>query len=276
MTKNKSAPTAPEGKNGNTDILPPNNSCFKWDFVLNNYNEEEENQLLHDLHDNCKYFIYGKEVGEQGTPHLQGYFNLIKKQRLSGLKTIFGKRFSFRPCRNEKALIAYCKKDGDFFEYTRPETGAHIPMAPPVVKIIQDLYPWQKEIEDIFLEEPDERKIYWFWESTGNIGKSAFVKYMVVKHKVLFTNGGKNSDLINLVFNSPIETSRCIIWDLPRATKGKISCATLESVKNGMVCNTKYETGVKVFNSPHIFVFSNYPPQDTEDLSEDRWIIKEL
>jgi hypothetical protein len=43
-----------------------------------------------------------------------------------------------------------------------------------------------------------------------------------------------------------------------------------------MICNTKYETGVKVFNSPHIFVFANFPPDKPDELSNDRWIIKEL
>jgi len=102
------------------------------------------------------------------------------------------------------------------------------------------------------------------------------VKYCVVKHRVLFCDGGKKSDLINLVFNQDMDLTRCVIWDLPRSAMGNISYATLEAVKNGMVCNTKYETGVKIFNSPHIIVFANFPPDSPAQLSEDRWVIEEI
>jgi len=46
----------------------------------------------------------------------------------------------------------------------------------------------------------------------------------------------------------------------------------LESIKNGLIVNTKYETGSKLFNSPHIIVFSNMSP-DVSAMSMDRWKI---
>jgi hypothetical protein len=163
-------------------------------------------------------------------------------------------------------LIAYCKKDGAYISggFPRPVTT------------LTELRPWQKEIEDLYLSNPNDRSIHWFWEDVGNIGKSAFVKYMVLTHGALFCDGGKKADIINLVFNADMDKCRCIIWDLPRASRGNISYASLESVKNGLVCNTKYETGVKAFNSPHVFVFANFPPEEMEKLSVDRWQVREL
>ena len=146
---------------------------------------------------------------------------------------------------------------------------------PKPIKIIENLYPWQLEVETIFKGDVDDRKIYWFFDRVGNNGKSAFVKYMVIKHGCLFCDGGKKADLINLVFNNDMDACNCVIWDLPRNTGNNISYSTLESVKNGMVCNTKYETGVKCFNPPHIFVFSNAEP-DCTCLSEDRWDIRKI
>lgn len=241
---------------------------YKYDFVLNNYTEDEVSQVSQTLRRIAKKAVVGKEVGESGTPHLQGYFSLIKKERMTSLVKHAGfARASFRECRNEEALIAYCQKENNII--------LSIGLPKPI-SIIKELYPWQKKIEDVYHTEPDNRSIYWFWESTGNVGKSAFVKYMVVKHNALFCDGGKKNDLINLVFNNDMDNCKCVIWDLPRSTKGMVSYSTLESIKNGLVCNTKYETGTKAFNPPHIFVFANYPPDDETQLSKDRWRIYEL
>jgi len=269
----KRVPSVPRGGNSNIENSPPKpklpNPKYEYDFCLNNYTEEEVCQLNITLNKICKKFVYGFEIGKEcGTPHLQGYINLWKKDRMTGLYNSHScfKRCTFREARNREALIKYCQKDGNVISKGFPKP----------VKIIQELYQWQKNIENIFLEEPDDRKIYWFWESTGNIGKSAFVKYMVVKHNCLFCDGGKKADLINLAFNADMDECRAVIWDLPRTTKGKISYSTIESFKNGLICNTKFETGVKAFNSPHIFIFANFPPSEPEELSEDRWIITEL
>lgn len=256
----------PEEDGNNDSSSSSSNALYKYDFVLNNYKIEECAKIKEVLTKICKKWIIGYEVGENGTPHLQGYISLIKKERKSTLNKKLGNRCSFRACRNEPALMDYCRKDGNFESFGFPKP----------IKIIETLRPWQRDIENLYHTEPGEREIYWFWEDTGGIGKSSFVKYMVIKHGVLFCNGGKHSDLINLVFNTNMDDCKCIIWDLPRCTKGKVSYATLECVKNGMICNTKFETGVKCFNTPHIFVFANYPPDDRSELSEDRWKITEL
>ena len=255
-------------ESGNTVSLSSSssNALYKYDFVLNNYKPEDCAKIREVLSKICKKWVFGYEVGESGTPHLQGFMHLIKKERITTLKSKLGSRLSFRGVRNELACIEYCKKDGNFESFGFPKP----------IKIIDKLYPWQQSILDIYLTEPDDRTIHWFWEPTGNVGKSAFVKYMVVKYGVLFCNGGKHSDLVNLVFNANMDDCKCIIWDLPRSTKGKISYSTLECVKNGMICNTKYETGNKIFNPPHIFCFANYPPENPDELSEDKWKVVEL
>lgn len=66
-----------------------------------------------------------------------------------------------------------------------------------------------------------------------------------------------------------------LIIDVPRNNGNNISYSAVECILNGMITNTKFETGVKVFNAPHVVVFSNYEP-DTEKLSEDRWSIKKI
>lgn len=268
VKKKKSVPSVPSVENGNNEHSPPKTACYKYDMVLNNWTDYEYEGIIKVCQTICKKFVIAKEIGEETkTPHLQCYLSLYVKERFTGLQKLDGMaRCSFRPCRNEEALIKYCMKGGDFVAKGLPKP----------LKIIEELYPWQKAIEEIYFTEPDDRSIHWFWEPTGNIGKSAFVRYMVVKHKCLFLNGGKKGDLANLIYNQDMDECRAVIWDLPRETQGKISYNTLECVKNGLVCNTKFETGVKVFNAPHVFVFANFEPDNPDLLSADRWTITRL
>jgi len=233
-------------------------------FTVHNY-EADYDIIIHQLKAISNKGIVGKEIcPTTGKKHLQGYIELKKKTRITALK-IKGKPH-WEACKgNETQNITYCQKENDYVMWGFPKP----------IKIIEKLYPWQKMIEDIYHEEPDDRTIYWFWETKGNVGKSAFIKYMAVKHKILLCTGGKYSDIMNLVFNQDMNECKCVCFDIPRSHHNSISYASLESIKNGMVCNTKYETGMKIFNSPHIFVFANFEP-DMENLSYDRWKVQEL
>jgi hypothetical protein len=253
---------------GNT-IIPSNRQiapCIRWCFTLNNYTKDEVSSILSIFKLKAKKWILGDETGDfNGVPHIQGYVEFKTKVRPKNIvpnNRLHWEKAKGTPLQNHE----YCSKQKvlDSFGFPKP------------IKVIKNLYDWQHKIEDMFLLEPDDRKIYWFWESKGNIGKSQFIKYMIVKHGVLFCSGGKHSDIMNLVFNQDMDLCRGVFFDIPRCNRGAISYASLECVKNGMVCNTKYETGVKVFNSPHIFIFANFEPEEPEKLSDDRWCIIEL
>lgn len=251
---------------GNT-ISPPTTQiapAIRWCFTFNNYNNCDISSIVLVFSKKCKFAIIGDEVGESGTPHLQGYCEFISKCRPKGL---LSDKIHWEKAKGSRdANIEYCSKQKVIYSLGMPKP----------IKIIDDLYKWQKYVESLVLSEPDDRTIHWFWDSEGNVGKSAFIKYCIVKHKVLYCSGGKYTDIMNLVFNQNMDNCSCVMFDIPRANKGNISYASLESIKNGMVCNTKYETGVKVFNAPHVFVFANFPPDDEFQLSKDRWDIREM
>lgn len=59
--------------------------AINWCFTVNNYSEEEYTELLNG---EFNYVIIGKEVGNNGTPHLQGYLQLKTKKRLTAMKKI--------------------------------------------------------------------------------------------------------------------------------------------------------------------------------------------
>lgn len=91
-----------------------------WCFTLNNYNENEETAIASTFTDPEEdpllvYVVYGRETGENGTRHLQGYLELSKRQRLTGVRRLPGlQRAHFEPRRGSASqAIAYCRKDGE-------------------------------------------------------------------------------------------------------------------------------------------------------------------
>lgn len=255
------------GSEGNTVTSLPKKQPIQrkyYCFTVHNYEIDYE-IILHQLKEISIKGIVGKEIcPTTGKKHLQGYIELKKKSRITSLKIKSNPHWE--ACKgNEEQNLKYCQKENDYIMWGFPKP----------IKIIEQLYPWQKTIEEIYHGEPDDRTIYWFWENTGNIGKTSFIKYLVVKYGVLFCNGGKYSDIMNLVFNQNMDDCKAVVFDIPRCHNNSISYASLESIKNGMVCNTKYETGTKIFNSPHVFIFANFKPE-TDNLSLDRWNVQEL
>lgn len=92
-------------------------SSKHWVFTINNYSSDNE-ESLRKLSDSLTYIVWGREVGEQGTPHLQGYLILKTKQRLSGVKKLFDCNPHLEMKRGSAAQASeYCKKDGNFEEY---------------------------------------------------------------------------------------------------------------------------------------------------------------
>ncbi len=93
----------------------------KWIFTLNNYTVSEEKKI-EGLE--CAHIVVGKEIGESGTPHLQGYINYRQAHRFTAVKRDIGIRAHIEICRATDAAINYCKKDGDFFEKDNRRQGA--------------------------------------------------------------------------------------------------------------------------------------------------------
>lgn len=98
-----------------------------WCFTLNNYTDEEYSRLLSSLRDISDYFIVGKEIGQQGTPHIQGYCSLKGRHYLSSVKDKISQRAHWETAKGSRAHNrVYCSKGGDFEEFgtsVREEEG---------------------------------------------------------------------------------------------------------------------------------------------------------
>lgn len=92
----------------------PSNKGTGWCFTINNYTDMEFNRLQYVP---CKYIVYGREVGDSGTPHLQGYVHFTNPTTIGKVKCHLGNRAHVEKRKGTlKQAIDYCKKDGKWTE----------------------------------------------------------------------------------------------------------------------------------------------------------------
>lgn len=154
-------------------------------FTLNNY-VEEDFELLEDvfLNENVDYLCYGKEVGESGTPHLQGY---IKFKNPRSFKSVVKKHHRWHLEKAIKPPLAnkrYCEKQGDFTEFGNSPKGKGKRSDIDIVKeMVKEGKPMSEICDEVtsyqglkFAETLKKYKeikrtwkpnVYWFWGASG-------------------------------------------------------------------------------------------------------------
>jgi len=244
--------------------------CRAWVFTLNNYTEEDIQKITGT---ECLRFVFQEEIGEQGTKHLQGFIEHKNPRTMSAMKKLL-ERAHWEKCNNIKASIAYCQK---------PETrngrvfrkGVPAPIEDPLAGT--EPYNWQREILDLIETKPDSRTIHWYWDATGNKGKTTLAKHICLKHPNAIYLSGASKDIKAGVASAVKDghPPTICIFDLCRTNENYVSYQGIEEVKNGIFFSTKYESSMVMFNCPHVIIFANFPP-DASALSADRWNIKEI
>ena len=85
-------------------------------FTWNNYTEADIARLKGIEH---HYLVFGKEVGESGTPHLQGMITFSTQRSFKAVtKLLEGAHIECT--RSQYDSMVYCKKDGDVYEHGKP------------------------------------------------------------------------------------------------------------------------------------------------------------
>ena len=240
--------------------------AVRWCFTFNNYTDIELSSMISQIRKDCKKAIVSKEIGKSGTPHLQGYLEFHRKIRPKG--SYINRIHWEKAMGNASQNFDYCTKDGDIvvnFGFPKP------------VKLISPDFQWEQEILDIIKDEPCDRKIYWYW-GEGNVGKTSFCKYLIVKHKAIMV-GGKGADMRNAIVDyvkTNGYTPELILINIPKSHGTEyLSYEGMENVKDMCFYSGKYEGGMVCGNPPHLFIFANEPP-DCNKLSNDRWVITEI
>ncbi len=91
-----------------------------WCFTINNYTDADYPKPSLFV-----YLVIGKEVGEKGTPHLQGFCSFATKKRAKAVSRVLPRAYLGKMATTVEACVKYCKKDGDFQEWGEiPLTGA--------------------------------------------------------------------------------------------------------------------------------------------------------
>jgi len=277
MSQCPSVPLVPEGR-GNTKPSPK--ASRGWCFTLNNYTDDEYKTIKEFVINKTDKYIIGKEIGEQGTPHLQGYIYVKQKIRFTTLKNLCNRLHLEIARGSPEDSLKYCSKDGNFETNIKIKISSDDFIKQVEQEVFDDEYknvvwkPWQKQILDIIETKPDNRTIHWYYENEGNTGKSFLTKYISLKYNVIIADGKKDNifNQVNVMMREQQQIPAVIILDVPRRNQGYVSYGVLEQLKNGMIYSGKYEGGRCIFKSPHVIVFSNSLP-DTSEMSADRWHI---
>lgn len=99
--------------------MAENSRAKRWCFTLNNYTFEEEHKIQEV---ECEYLIYGHEVGENGTPHLQGYITFTTRKSFNTMKKLLGDRCHIEVARGTvQSNIDYCTKQDNEHYFVKGE-----------------------------------------------------------------------------------------------------------------------------------------------------------
>jgi len=181
--------------------MPRQGATRAWCFTLNNYTPEEEKVIQAFA---CDYMVYGHEVGENGTQHLQGYVFVRRKASLKQLKEHLSDRAHFEQAKgNAHQNYQYCTKQdtaGFFEKGDRPKQGQRSDFVlvkelvkaggemPEIIEIASS-YQGLRTAELLlkYRQAPadpsrDDWVVKWFWGDTG-AGKSYTAREEAKAHK---------------------------------------------------------------------------------------------
>lgn len=285
-----------------------------WCFTLNNYTQEDVDRLMN-LESQVEYLIFGREVGESGTPHLQGFVCFPSRKRLNQVIAIIG-QCHCSVARFIEQSIEYCKKENDYEELgTPPERqqgkrndieafkedvkGGNLNMK-DIRELHSEVYAKYPRfcieyVNDNMKGGSVENHPLREWQSSLN----SLLNGPVNEREIIFVvdavgNKGKswffryyeqnhdtNCQIIlpgkKLDMAHVLESGkRVYLFDCPRSKQGEfIQYDFLEEVKNGNVFSGKYESRNKRFDTPHVVVAMNEMPDESK-LSADRYNIINL
>ena len=274
-------------------------------FTTNNYTSTPP------FHSSMKYMVVGKEVGESGTPHLQGYVVFNSPLLLSSVKKYFQEGTHFETTLGSALQAStYCKKDGNFEEFgTHPHQGKRsdisslqdaimdgernpkrlrhqFPAACKYPHIVTQmlidyrptptcpdilLKPWQEEIYARVRVRNTGDRTITFIVDPAGGGGKSTFCQYIESCLGQTVQVMKPGKYADMAYELD-DTIHILLMDTPRSRSDVLQYHFLEDVKDGRVSNSKYQSYQKRLGPVHVVVMCNEAP-DMSKLSEDRFNI---
>ncbi len=288
--KRKIVPVVPESGNASTDSetnKPPPKKRKKqsspWRsfvFRLSNYTQQDIDKLV--CSNSSTIYKMGfqeedtDEAGQPTTAHLQGFGQWsqnkkVKKRPVPVFEEILGhKRTHFDVMKGSVMdNVMYCTSE--FYEGRRKrKIGGFVYTRNCPRPLVKMSYEHLNEDQQIIINRYKDyedplfgREIHWYWEPDGEWGKTKTQKYMIDNMGATMV-GGKKSDMFYALSELSLQTGEIppiVIINLVKDTDMRyVSYAGMESIKDGCFFSKKFKSGMCRFNSPHLLVFANEPP----------------
>ncbi len=251
-------------------------------FTWNNYSQKDID-TLNTWFKGRKHmeYIFQEEIGENGTPHLQGAFKCKNAINFDTLKNLFPKAH-WEKVIHWPSAVEYCNKDDTRKEGTKPyydiKNERLVRKDTPDPLKGATLYKWQIKLLRHIKGKPHPRKVIWIFDYEGKAGKTTLAKHlMITQPKDTLYFMGKSADC-KFALSKFIEKHKqvnTVIFGFSRQVENFVSYQAIEEVKDGLCFNTKFESCSIVFDIPHVIIFANFPP-DKSKLSADRWSIRQI
>lgn len=139
------------------------------------------------------------------------------------------------------------------------------------------LRPWQQSLLELCSSSPRPRTVQWWYETTGNVGKSFMARHLSLHHGFLVVQMMKKADMLHLVTQHIVGLPG-VVFDLTRSSEqGAVNVVyeVAEMLADGYICSGKYHSSALRFMPVHIVCFANYAP-DMAAMSQDRWDIHHI
>lgn len=233
-----------------------------WCFTLNNYTEKDYEEVLGQK---CKYIVIGKEIGESGTAHLQGYVEYENGKTLSALKQI-DKRIHWEPRFGTQQQAAdYCKKTGLYEErgsanaqghrtdldevVSEIESGTWKPSNNPImfIKFHRGLTEYENSL---YTDRKEKPVVEWRWGLTGT-GKT----YGVIERHGIDNCYIKDG---TMWWNNYRQQQVIVIDDFD----GKWPYRDLLRLLDCYPYQGQYKGGYIKINSPYIYITCEHHPSE--------------
>lgn len=136
---------------------------------------------------------------------------------------------------------------------------------------------WQTACLNICQQPATGRRLSWFWENVGNVGKSFMARYLALHHQAIIVRAMKKADMLHALSKTILDT-KIVVFDLTRSTEAgavEVVYEVIEQLLDQVISSGKYDSQTVWFDTVHIIVFANFEP-NRGTMSLDRWDVHHI